>query len=105
MSVDTAEPDEGPVGLVQAGEHVMTAGTARGRNGALDPIAGLESDIHERLNEAAMIGYRKGLEDAVREFREACSKAEQWEEDDPRLKYVNVQLDKGVYFILFPEED
>lgn len=94
----TIEPDEGPEVVVQAGEFVIRA------DGTLTHGGELHALDHDLLNDAAEIGYRKGLEDAVRDFREACSKADQREEDDPRLKYVNVQLDKEVYFLLWPKE-
>lgn len=50
------------------------------------------------------LGYLKGRQEMLEEFRRECSRGEDWQVSDPRFTYVDVQIDKETYRMLFPEE-
>ncbi|MFI6681897.1 hypothetical protein [Kribbella sp. NPDC050470] len=46
---------------------------------------------------AAEVGRELGRREALNELYDEVSMAEEWQVDDPRISYVDVQIDKSLY--------
>lgn len=71
---------------------------------ACEKLAEDEQLITEQIDKRRR-AYRHGVQHTLLDIREGMSRGLSWQEKDPRIPYVEVQIDKELYKRLFPERE